>query len=382
MVVAGALGAYYVPTGHLVYVRIDGVMFAVPFDLRSLETRGSAVAVLDSVSVGGNFPLFAVSASGILVMRTGTPTDFQEFELVWVDQEGAITVVDSTQAPFRLTGFAGNHGWALSPSGAQLAIGISTVSGDDIWAKPIPRGPLSKVTFDGSAEYRPRWTPDGQFILFNSSRAVPGLYRRRADGAGEDSLLIPGAFDEGAVSPDGQWYVLRSGATSASAGGRDLLVLRIGVDSAPRPLLATPYDEHSFALSPDGSWIAYVSDETGRPEVFLRRFPDIGSGKRPVSYQGGQAPLWSRDGRQLFFVSPDLEILEVSVRDGDTGEPRTLFRLPYDLSLLQSNFYTPWDIAADGRFIMARSIEAPSQLEAPLVVVENWFTELEEKVGN
>ena len=384
MAVPGALAAYYLATGHIAYVRRDGVMLAAPFDLGSLQMRGEPVSVLDSISMVGTYPLVAISESGTLVMRTGAALDYQEFELVWVDRSGVVTVVDSTEEPFRITGFAANHGWALSPDGTQLAIGIATPSGDDIWAKQLPRGPLSRVSYDQGSEYRPRWMPDGESITFISRRGVPGLYSRRADGSGVDSLLVEGSFDEGAVSPDGRWYIFRGGATSAAAGGRDITAMRVGVDTVPMPLLATPYDEEAFALSPDGRLMAYHSDETGRNEVFVRPFPEVDSEKRQVSDGGGKSPLWSRDGKELFYLSPDDEMMAASVdavSSLEVGEPQVLFRLPNSIALVESDFYTPWDVAPDGHFIMVRTHEAPSQYEAPLIVVENWFEELKAKLG-
>ena len=384
-VVPGARSAFYLPTGHLAYVRPDGAMLVVPFDLGSLEVGGDPVPVIDSIAIVGTSPLVAISSSGTLVMRTGAALDFQEFELVWMDQSGRVTVVDSTDEPFRLIAFAGNHGWALSPDGTQLAIGIATASGDDIWWKRLPRGPLSRVSYDAGAEYRPRWMPDGQSIVFNSARSEPGFYSRRADGSGTDSLLVEGVYDEGAVSPNGQWYLFRGGATSAAAGGRDILAMRVGVDSAPVPLLATPYDEEAFALSPDGRFMAYQSDETGRNEIFIRPFPEVETEKRQASDGGGGSPVWSRDGRELYYLSRANDMMAVTVTAGPTmqvGEPRVLFRLPADIALASAEYYTPWDIAPDGRFIMVRSLEAPSQLEAPLIVVENFFEELKAKVGN
>jgi eukaryotic-like serine/threonine-protein kinase len=386
LVLDGATYGHYLPTGHLGFVRPDAVMLAVPFDLKSLQTRGTAVPLLDSVAGAGTVPLIAISASGTLVMRSGTAVNFAEleFELVWVDQTGRITVIDSSEA-FRHVAVGGNQGWALSPDETQLAIGLATGSGDDIWVKSLPQGPLSKVSFDEGAEYRPRWMPDGESIIFNSDRTVNGLYRRRLDATGEESLMVQGAFDEGAISPDGRWILLRSAATSAAVGGRDILVVEVGVDSVSRPLLATPYDEEAIAISPDGRALAYQSDETGRNEVFVRRFPDVEGGKLQISAAGGTGPLWSRDGRELYYRSASDDMVAVRVTVGTTlqaGEPRVLFRIPADVAVVQSQFYTPWDVASDGRFIMTRRIAGPSPLEAPLIVVENWFEELKAKVGN
>jgi len=314
-VVAGALYAQYLPMGQLVYVRPDGAMLAVPFDVGSLQATGAPIAVLDSVAVVGTDPLVGISQSGMLLMRSGSAVDFQEFELVWVDQSGSETAVDSSWT-FRLTNFAGNHGWRLSPDGRRLAIGLASGSGDDIWIKQLPRGPLSRVSFDAGAEYRPRWASDGQSVIFGASRGVSGLYRRRADGTGADSLILEGMFDEGVWSPDGSWILLRSGATSAAAGGRDIVGIRPGVDTVPVPVLATSYDEEAIELSPDGRWMAYQSDETGRTEIFIRPFPDVESGKHQVSNGGGEAPLWARNGRELYYLGPNDDMMAATITFG------------------------------------------------------------------
>ena len=185
-------------------------------------------------------------------------------------------------------------------------------------------------------------------------------------------------------SPDGRWLVYRLGAVSAAAGGRDIFGMRPGVDNAPVPILATPYDEEAIALSPDGTRLAYQSDETGRTEVFIRPFPDTESGKRQVSNGGATSPLWSKDGRELFYLSADKDMMAVTVSPGSTlaiGEPSALFRFPPDMLQIQSEYYTPWDVAADGRFIMVRSVGTATQIEA-LIVVENWFEELKARLEN
>jgi protease II len=161
--------------------------------------------------------------------------------------------------------------------------------------------------------------------------------------------------------------------------------LRPGVDSVPVPVLATSFDEMAIVLSPDGKRIAYVSDETSRTEVFVRPFPDVESGKRQVSDGGAVAPLWSRDGATLFYKTADDDMMAVTLSSGTTlelGEPQVLFRFPPSLLQMEADFYTPWDVAADGRFIMVRSVAAASQIEAPLIVVENWFEELRARLEN
>jgi serine/threonine-protein kinase len=389
-VLAGAAIGRYVATGHLVYVRRDGGMFAAPFDLGSLEMRGSSVPVMDSVSVINGFrPLMALSSTGTLVMRTGASLSLlQRFEMIWVGRDGRETPIDSTWT-FRFTNFGANAGWALSPDGMRLAIGLETDAGDDIWVKQLPSGPVSRVSYDNASEYRPRWMPDGRSIMFGSNRpgeGAGGLYSRPADGTGSDSLILraAGGIFEGAWSPDGQWLLFRTGGTVGQTGGRDIVGIRPGVDSVPVSVVVTPYDEEAIAVSRDGRWLAYESNETGRTEVFIRPFPNTETAKWQVSNGGGEAPLWARDGRELFYVNADRAMVAVTVGTGDEpqlGERRVLFRLRNELYLAAPEFYTPYDIGPDGRFIMARSVTPPSTVEAPLIVVENFFEELKAKVG-
>ncbi len=387
---AGANYAQFIPTGHILYVRPDGGMFAVPFDLGAMETSGPSVPVMDSVSVvDGLYPLMAVSSSGVLLVRKGAALSLlRQYEMVWVDREGRETAIDSTWKS-RFTGFGANIGWALSPDGTRLAVGLSTDAGDDIWVKQLPRGPVSRVSYDGASEYRPRWMPDGRSVMFGSNRAgegTGGLYARLADGTGADSLILRAATGifEGAWSPDGEWLVFRTGGTVSQVGGRDIVGIRPGVDTVPVPIVATPYDEEAIALSPDGRWIAYESNETGRTEVFIRPFPNTDAGKWQVSNGGGMAPLWGRDGRELFYVNGNRDMTAVTVRPGSTpqlGEPTSLFHIRDELYFTFQEFYTPHDVARDGRFVMARSLTPRSTIEAPLIVVENWFEELKENLG-
>ena len=260
-------------------------------------------------------------------------------------------------------------------------IGLNTTSGDDIWIKALPRGPLSRITHGSSSEQRPQWSPDGSHVLFVEDAGV-GV--RRADGTGPDSLLYRGYVNEAALTPDGRWLVFRSGALGAVTGGRDIYGIRIGVDTAPVPVLVTPYDENAFVFSPDGRWMAYESDETGRREIFVRPFPNTREAKIQISDAGGVGPRWSRDGRELYFTSLDNDLMSAPVRSGATlsvGEPVHLFALPPAMRDLVTSWYTSWDVTSDGRFIMVRDAARSDEgSELPLIVVENWFEELKTKV--
>ena len=385
---------WYVADDILVFVRRDGSVFAAPFDRDRLDTTGAAVTLPERVlTVNGMYPVMNVSPSGTLATRRGGVLDVGgEYEMVWVDRRGVATPVDSGWS-FRLTGAGSNYGWALSPDGRRLAVGVETEEGDDIWVKQLPDGPFSRVSFDSAADYRPRWMPDGR-LMFASERfedpseaAGGGLYSRRADGTGGTSLLVRdtvGVF-EGQLSPDGRWLVYRRGGFVARTGGRDIMAIRPGIDSTARPLIATRYDEQAIAISPNGRWIAYESNETGRKEIFLRPFPATDDGKWQVSSGGGVAPLWSRDGRELFYVNPAREMVAIAVESAGEprlGSPQALFHLDDRLLMSPAEFYTPHDIAPDGRFIMARQLQPPQDAvaQAPLIVTENWIAEVRSRL--
>jgi len=376
--------------GHIVYSSEDGGLFAVPFDLDRLELTGNPIALASQVAVGTDLStsldLFHISKNGTFAMVVGggggRNVAGRTFELVWVDRSGRQTPVD-TSWTFKLTALANNHGWALSPDGSRVAIGLATGTGDDIWVKPLPRGAPYRVTFDPQSDMRPHWTADSRFISFVTARQPGGLYLHRADGAGADSVLFEGVVDEGTVTPDNAGLILRQGSLGSVAGGRNITGLRLGTDKVPRPVLATEFDEEAVALSPNGQWLAYQSDETGRTEVFVRPFPHTESGKQQVSSGGGLAPLWSRDGKELFYLRGDKNMMAARMIPGATirfADPVALFRVPEELLGAEALYYTPWDVARDGRFLMARLVGGEAAQAGGLVVVENWIEEVKAKV--
>jgi Tol biopolymer transport system component len=282
-----------------------------------------------------------------------------------------------------------NRGWALSPDGSRLAIGLNTPSGDDIWVKQLPTGPVSRVSFDNAPDYRPRWSPDGKTISYGSFRTEPSndIFRRPADGTGTDevALDLEQPIYEGVWSGDGRWLLARTGGEAGVPGGRDIFGLLLGQDSVPRPIVVTPtFDEAAIALSPDTRWLAYESNETGQTEVFIRPFPNTESAKTQVSNNGGRAPLWARNGKEFFYVNSNREILLRTVEPGSPlrlGPPQTLFRMRDELYLEDLENYTPFDISPDGsRFIMTRRVRPTNELQARMIVVDNWFTELRQKM--
>ncbi len=372
--------------GLLLYSSEGGDLFAAPFDLGRLELTGNPVSLGIQTAAGLDLTAvlnpFHLSRNGTLTMLAGGRLVDRIVELVWVDRTGGQTPVDTTWR-FRLTALANNHGWALSPDGSRVAVGVSSGAGDDIWVKPLPRGAPYRVTFDPGSDSRPRWTADSRYISFLATRTPGGLYLHRADGTGSDSLLYEGSIDEGLVTNDKRTLLLRQGSLGAVAGGRDITRFRIGIDSAPAPLLATSFDEEAIALSPDQKWLAYQSDETGRSEVFVRPYPDVDSDKKQVSSGGGRAPLWSRDGKELFFLSADSTMMSARLDPGarlDFADPVALFRVPDELLVADATYYTPWDVARDGRFLMVRQVAGGPPPIRMLVVVENWIEELKARL--
>jgi serine/threonine-protein kinase len=361
-------------------------MMAVAFDVDRLEFKGTPVPVQNAVSVlDGVAPLYALANDGTLIFRTGEAGSLvARYRLTWVDRLGLEAPVDSNWI-FRHTEFGGNAGWSLSPDGSRVAIGLSTDEGDDIWVKQLPDGPAVRVTFDVASEFRPRWLADGRTVMFSTNREADGLYRRPADGTGADVLLLRGNVFEGQVTRDGGTLVARAGGQIGQRGGRNIGMLRLGADTVLTPLLATQYDESEIALSPDGRWLAYVSDETGQPEVVIRPFPDVDRARFQVSATGGAAPLWSRDGRELFYISGSRDMMVVSVAPGADlrlGERRKLFHLSESLYPPGREYYTPYDISPDGRrFLMARRVSGTSDGSAPLLMTLDWHEEVRARLG-
>ena len=383
--VPGALRGWYLANGTLLYVDPAGRLFAVAFDLRRLELRGTPVSVGDNVAMYfGLVPVLTVSDAGTMVMQSGQKFGGQlgRVELVTIDRRGTVQPLDTAWG-FRPTQGNGDVGLALSPDGTRIAIGLNTNSGDDIWIKPFDGGAPTRLTFDTTSEQRPRWSPDGRFVSYIVNATT--LWRRRADGTGvAEQIRTPPGVLEASWSRDGRWMILRTGGTVTVLGLRNIYAMRTG-DTTVIPLAADPrFDESAPALSPDGRWLAYVSDESGRDEVYVRPFPRVDGGKWQVSSEGGQAPLWAHSGRELYFVDAKRNMIARSVRPGATysqGDPVRLFHFPADVYLNASEHYTPFDITPDDqRFVMFRDRAFGAQDSQLFLRVENWFPELQQEL--
>ena len=275
-------------------------------------------------------------------------------EIVWVDRQGEAT-------PLLHPAEGGEP--RLSPDGRRLAVRIDP----DIYIYDLERGSRDRLTFE-RVNVAPVWSPDGKRIAFSSTDVPTAMYSKSAEGSGKrESLLrrdnLPWAYS---WSPEG----LLSFRETHPTTGYDIWVLPLAADDGPVPFLTSPFNEESSIFSPDGRWIAYISDESGRYEVYVRPYP--GPGRRwTISTEGGEAPVWSGDGRELFFVRGQ-QLWAVTVEtepDFRAGTPRLLFEGPYDLSSLHPHY----DVSPDGRFIMLKLEEKRSTFN----IILNWLDELE-----
>ena len=371
--IAGAFGTYAL-TGHLVYVTAEGTLLAAGFDQSSLELTGRPAALIEGIDVRNDGVTdVAISPNGTLAYTT--PSFNAPEAISWVARDGSAIRVDPAWT--RDWEF---EGLALSPDGRRAAVVIEDGNRGDVWIKQLDRGPLSRLTFGGTYNAAPTWSPSGRFVTFVSIReGGNGVWVKAADGSGTDSLLF--ALDRRVHyvewSRDGRWLIASVGGSSD-----DILALRVGRDTVPQPLIADSYDEFLPALSPNGNWLAYVSNESGRSEIYVRPFPDVRSSKRQLSTDGGTEPIWSATGRELYFRSPDRRaILGIDLAGGPAGATsRVVARLPAGDDFEVNPRNRLYDVSPTGRFLMVQRA-GTADVSGDLVVVLNWFEELKAKVG-
>jgi eukaryotic-like serine/threonine-protein kinase len=353
----------YVPPGYLLYVR-DGTLMAQPFDARDLQLTGEAFAVAQQVVRHLDYSSFSVSDNGVLVYRSG----MDKTQLAWLDREGKqVGLIDPPDYYC--------NPW-LSPDEKRVAvqrIDPRTRVGD-IWLLDLLRGTSSRFTFDPAYDTDPVWSPDGSRIVFASGQLPSrNLYQKSASGSGGEKVLLPSKEDKIPTdwSSDGRFIAYTVLGPKPAA---DVWVLPMFGECKPIPYLRREFLELQARFSPDGRWVAYTSNETGRSEVYVQGFPTP-SGKWQVSTEGGEDPRWRRDGKELFYLAAYERLMVVEVKTAPTfqrGIPRALLQTQFAELFGDLSHYV---VSKDGqRFLVNTKVgESSSSL---ITVVLNWTAEL------
>jgi len=369
-VVASTFEAVYAPAnndagGNIVYLEEDGTLMARPFDASKLALAGPPARIAERVGFNNAYGFFSVSAAGVLAYRgAARPRDSQP---TWFDRDGNEIRPDGDSFQ------TGGGVVRLSPDGTRLAETRLENRNIDVWVWEFTRGIGTRLTFNLSNDADPVWSPDGSQIAFNSNRdSGRGIYVKPANGASEEKLLItqPTAGPE-SWSSDGK-YLLFTAADEHTR--RDIWVLPIQGDGKPVVFLRTPFEETSPRFSPDARWVAYVSNESGRSEVYVLPFAPPGGapvqgGKWQVSKDGGAIPVWTKNGSELIYVAPDGSVMAVDVTTGNAfhaGVPQKLFKAPAANSV---------DVTSDGQKFLF-TVPAGDNTPSPITVVTNWEASL------
>ena len=351
--------------GHLLYADAAGGLFAIAFDQDALKTSGTPDPIVAGVSHSENgLAHFAVSATGTLLYGTGAGGGYEE--MVWVDRQGRTQAIDSTiTGPFK--------DLAISPDGRRVAFTQQVGVHPSVWIKDLDHGPIGKVTLEGDNN-APAWADGGREVTFvRSQNGTRDLYERRADGSTSPAKLLHAgrSIDYGFVSPNGQWFVYQTALSGASTG-RDIFARRTIGDTTTIAVAATSVNELQPRLSPDGRWIAYVAGESNVPEVYVSPFPNTQTARTQVSVSGGVSPLWSRNGRELFYADSSGMLIAAKVETAasfQVKERTPLFNAD-SFFLFSSQLGPVFDVSPDGqRFIMTR---ARGKSTEQLVLVQNW----------
>ena len=380
VLIRGGSDARYVPGGHLVYVTASALV-AVTFDMRTLEVTGPPVPVVPQIRVtpdgAGDFDL---AADGTLVYMDPSAAAGPTRTLSWVDRSGH---EEPISAPPRAYADP-----SLSPDATRVAL-HSADQGSDLWVWDLRRTTLTRLTSEEGqrVEQSPVWTADNRRIIYASDEDNGrfNLWWQQADGTAEPERIVmsPKAQFPSALVPGGTQLVLRETAASQS---RDLMLLTLDPERRLTPLVQTPFDDRNGVVSPDRRWLAYESNSSGQFEIFVRPFPDTSSGQWRVSTAGGVQPLWSRDGRELFFLAPDGALMSAKL------EPtRGDWNASAPMKILEGRYYVggdgnrmigrQYDVSADGkRFLMIKLPDVSQSATPSVVVVQNWRDQLKRLV--
>src|SRR5205823_11356351 len=349
--------------GLLIYATTSEALFAVPFDVRHARVTGTPIRLSDAVPVVGNGLVRAVvSRSGTLLYASGSA----DGDLVLVDPQGKTETVLATPKPYTYPRF--------SPDGKRIAVSIGSTSSVDVWIYDIASKTPTKVTTQGYRNDRVEWTPDGKRILYSSvgRRSLTALWIQNADLSGDAELLEGRKGEqvlEGIISPDGKTLVFRS---TSSEHPHDIWYRQLAGDTARKPFASSPWSEYAPRFSPNGKWLAYTSNQDGMSQVYVQPFPPTGA-RYQVTDVGGATPVWSPDGRRLFYVTSG-KIFAATVQTTPAFE---VLARDSVFSVQTYNLATPvhaaYDVAPDGKHLL---LLRPRRGDNELVVVRGWKNEL------
>ena len=386
----GGGDAQYVDTGHLIYAAA-GTLRAVRFDPVGFEVLSDPVTIIETLMTKPSGAAnYALSRAGTLVYMPGGPGDQAPMRsLVWVDRQGR---EEPIKAPLRSYGPP-----RISPDGTRLAVGILDQGNTEIWIWDFALETLRRLSFGAGMNGLPVWTPDGRRIIFMSDRTgVLNLYSQAADGTGPVDRMTTSAYPQWptSINPAGTWLagfdllprttlsqivffpLSRRGMPSASGPAQ-------GVGQSPvDPLTRTRFNGAFADFSPNGRYVAYQSDESGRVEVYVRPFPHVDGGRWQISTAGGTRPAWASNGRELFYLDGSNTLTAVPVQtSGRTfiaGSPATVFEAKY----VEPNPARHYDVAPDAqRFLMIKNrADDANATPASMVVVEHWLEELKQRL--
>ena len=369
LVVDGGTSPRYLPTGHLTYVH-GGALMAIAFDPQTLQVSGKAVPLVQGILMEARdgSSQYSISQNGTLVY---VPTNISsaDRQLVWVSRDGKSEVLKAPPKAYEHP--------RISPDGKRLVLGI-TGDKPHIFVYDIAANTLKQITTEANNAI-PIWTPDGKRITFRSTKAGAwNVFWKNADGSGTAEQLTNHQFltEPTSWSRDGKLLAFSEQNTVSK---RDIWVLQMDGDRKEAPVIKTPSEETVPRFSPDAHWIAYVSDESGRNEVYVQPYPTSGQ-KWQISTSGGREPVWSPNGSELFYreVNNKMMVSDIKTAPSFTAaKPRVLFEGAYEGPLAsRANF----DITPDGkRFLMLQALDH-GQSSAEIKVVSNWFTELQQHV--
>jgi serine/threonine-protein kinase len=370
-----AADARYVPTGHLLFLR-QGTLMAVRFDLAKLEVIGQPVALVENVMHGFGLTYrhrtgagqFGISDTGSLIYAPGGVPQPPGNSLLWVDQRGMEQPAGALRFPFGEV--------RLSPDGQRVA---SSTGGRElqVYVYDLARGTNSRLTGEGWSFYA-IWTPDGKRVLFSWGKSTTdSLFWQPYDGSSPMERLTTSEYGQrpGSWSSDGNTLAF---VDFHPETGDDIALLDVQSKRVTQ-FLNSKYSEWYPEFSPDGRWMAYSSDESGRQEIYVRPFPGPGM-RQQVTIEGGSEPLWARNGRQLFFRRED-QVWAVDVRtDGVfvAGKPRLLFEKP---GCVRTYPIRAYDLSLDSqRFLMVRFENWKPTPVTEMILILNWFEELKRLV--